>query len=62
MPQICVDDLWQAPDDCGSELGACSCVLLQDELLAGEDIARCPSCSLFIQVIYDQVTTLQCFS
>ena len=30
-------------------------VWLQDELLAGEDIARCPSCSLFVQVIYDQV-------
>ena len=24
-------------------------------MLAGEDIGRCPSCSLFIQVIYDQV-------
>ncbi len=29
--------------------------LVQDELLAGEDIARCPSCSLFVQVIYEQV-------
>ena len=27
----------------------------QKEMLAGEDIGRCPSCSLFIQVIYEQV-------
>ena len=26
-----------------------------DELKAGEEIARCPSCSLFITVIYDPV-------
>ncbi|KAK9904231.1 hypothetical protein WJX75_007346 [Coccomyxa subellipsoidea] len=24
------------------------------ELAAGEDVARCPSCSLYVQVIYDQ--------
>ncbi|BDA45821.1 g10137 [Coccomyxa elongata] len=24
------------------------------ELAAGEDIARCPSCSLYVQVIYDE--------
>lgn len=24
-----------------------------DDLAAGEDIARCPSCSLYITVIYD---------
>ena len=29
---------------------------LQKEMLAGEVIGRCPSCSLFIQVIYDQVS------
>jgi hypothetical protein len=26
---------------------------LQDELLTGEEIARCPSCSLRIRVVYD---------
>ena len=35
-------------------LNTCS-VLVQKELAAGEDIARCPSCSLYVQVIYDQV-------
>jgi diphthamide biosynthesis protein 3 len=25
-----------------------------DELLDGEDIARCPSCSLLLRVIYDE--------
>eukprot|EP00890_Picochlorum_soloecismus_P002629 jgi/Picsp_1/3367/NSC_06205-R1_diphthamide biosynthesis protein 3 len=24
-----------------------------EELAAGEEIARCPSCSLYVQVIYD---------
>ncbi|CAL5220244.1 g2224 [Coccomyxa viridis] len=32
-----------------------------DELLAGEDIARCPSCSLFVQVIYDQEDIVERF-
>ena len=27
----------------------------QDELLDGEDIARCPSCSLLLRVVYDEV-------
>lgn len=27
-----------------------------DELLAGEDIARCPSCTLMIRVIHDSTT------
>lgn len=29
----------------------------QDDLLAGEEIATCPSCSLIVRVIYDQVRT-----
>ena len=29
---------------------------MQDELRAGEDIAHCPSCTLFITVIYDPVS------
>ena len=32
---------------------------LQKELADGEDIARCPSCSLYVQVIYDQVRCMQ---
>ena len=32
----------------------CSC--LQSQLQGGEDIARCPSCSLIIRVIYDPVS------
>lgn len=28
-------------------------ILLKDELLNGEDIARCPSCSLLLKVIYE---------
>lgn len=27
--------------------------ITRDELVKGEDIARCPSCTLVIQVIYD---------
>ncbi|KAI8467647.1 MAG: hypothetical protein J3K34DRAFT_429761 [Monoraphidium minutum] len=27
--------------------------ITQDELRAGEEIARCPSCSLFITVVYN---------
>jgi len=29
------------------------CVVYQQELQDGEDVARCPSCSLIIRVIYD---------
>ena len=28
-------------------------LLLQEELMSGEDIARCPSCSLRIRVVFD---------
>ena len=27
---------------------------MQEELAAGEEIARCPSCSLYLLVIYNQ--------
>lgn len=33
------------------------CLALQEELRGGEDIARCPSCSLYITVIYDPVSS-----
>lgn len=29
----------------------------QEELRAGEEIARCPSCSLYITVVYNPVST-----
>lgn len=31
----------------------------QEELRAGEEIARCPSCSLYITVIYEPVSSRQ---
>lgn len=32
------------------------CLPMQEELKSGEDIARCPSCSLYITVVYDPVS------
>ena len=32
-----------------------------EDLLSGEDIARCPSCSLIIRIIYDPDMLEQCF-
>lgn len=37
-------------------LPPCPTCAPQEELRAGEDIARCPSCSLFITVIYNPVS------
>ena len=39
---------WTYPCPCGDRF-----VLTADELMDGECIARCPSCSLVIKVIYD---------
>jgi len=36
----------------------CPTLPLQDEIISGEEIARCPSCSLRIRVIYDPVSSL----
>lgn len=36
------------PCPCGDQF-----VITKEELLAGEEIATCPSCSLVIKVIYD---------
>lgn len=33
--------------------------LMQEELAAGEEIAHCPSCSLYITVVYDPVRAWQ---
>lgn len=32
--------------------------ITEDELADGEDVARCPSCSLLLRVIYDAVRLL----
>jgi len=32
--------------------------MFQQELQDGEDVARCPSCSLIIRVIYDLVSQI----
>ena len=37
------------PCPCGDRF-----VITVEELLEGEEIARCPSCSLIIRVIYDE--------
>ena len=39
---------WSYPCPCGDRF-----VLTAEELMDGESIARCPSCSLVIKVIYD---------
>ena len=36
-------------------------VYLQEELENGEDVARCPSCSLIVRVIYDLVSYFNFF-
>lgn len=41
------------PCPCGDQF-----VLTMDDLLDGEEIARCPSCSLLLRVIYDAPDTL----
>jgi diphthamide biosynthesis protein 3 len=37
------------PCPCGDQF-----IVSEQELIDGEDIARCPSCSLYIRVIYDR--------
>jgi diphthamide biosynthesis protein 3 len=63
--------LFHSPCPCGDrfEISLVSCNLVlhsfpvtnggaQAQLQEGEDIARCPSCSLIIRVIYDPVSVL----
>lgn len=40
------------------ETSTSSSRVVQEELAAGEEIAHCPSCSLYITVIYDPVSVL----
>lgn len=43
-----VEQIYYYPCPCGDKF-----FIPLDELLDGEDIATCPSCSLIIQIIYD---------
>lgn len=40
------------------KLLTCLLCVVQEELRTGEEIARCPSCSLYITVIYDPVSAV----
>ena len=42
------DGIYSFPCPCGD-----SFVISIDDMREGEDIAYCPSCSLYIQVVYD---------
>ena len=42
------------PCPCGDQF-----MVSEQELVNGEDIARCPSCSLYIRVIYDREGLLE---
>lgn len=54
--EVEIEDM-EYEEETGKYYYPCPCgdrfVIHEDELLAGEDIARCPSCSLLIRVIYD---------
>ncbi|KAJ8967390.1 hypothetical protein NQ314_002896 [Rhamnusium bicolor] len=42
------DEIYYYPCPCGDRFQ-----ISKDELLAGEEVATCPSCSLIVKVIYD---------
>lgn len=44
-----VDGVFYYPCPCGDRFQ-----ITEDELMDGEEIARCPSCSLMLRVIYSQ--------
>lgn len=41
--------VWTYPCPCGDKF-----VISREDLVCGEEVARCPSCSLIIKVIYDE--------
>lgn len=43
-------EIYHYPCPCGDRFE-----ISKEELEAGEDVATCPSCSLIVKVIYDQV-------
>ena len=42
------DDTYYYPCPCGDRFA-----ITKEELLSGEEVATCPSCSLIVKVIYD---------
>ena len=59
--EIEIEDMTYVPgEDGGSFTYPCPCgdrfILSAEELLGGEDVAPCPSCSLRIRVIFDADT------
>jgi diphthamide biosynthesis protein 3 len=46
--------IYSYPCPCGDRF-----MISEDELIDGEDIARCSSCSLYIRVIYDFETFIK---
>ncbi|XP_026483203.1 diphthamide biosynthesis protein 3 [Vanessa tameamea] len=42
------DDMYYYPCPCGDRFQ-----ISKEELMAGEEVATCPSCSLVVKVIYD---------
>ena len=49
MEWVQEDDAFYYPCPCGDRF-----LITAEELLMGEEVARCPSCSLIIRVIYDE--------
>ncbi|CAI2729282.1 unnamed protein product [Schistosoma spindalis] len=48
-------ETYSYPCPCGDRF-----LITKEDLLCGDDIARCPSCSLYVRVIYDMVSSI-CF-
>ncbi|KAK4471517.1 hypothetical protein MN116_004938 [Schistosoma mekongi] len=49
-------ETYSYPCPCGDRF-----LITKEDLLSGDNIARCPSCSLYIRVIYDTENILQDF-
>ncbi|THD27562.1 CSL zinc finger domain-containing protein [Fasciola hepatica] len=47
-------ETYSYPCPCGDQFQ-----ITKDDLLGGDDIAQCPSCSLYIRVIYDMDSLLK---
>jgi diphthamide biosynthesis protein 3 len=45
------------PCPCGDNFEVSLC-----DLIEGEDVARCPSCSLIVRVIYEPVSSVNCLA
>ena len=53
-----VRHLLPTDEACRSSADVTGLLMVQEELAAGEEIARCPSCSLVLTVVYDPVSFL----